>query len=75
MYFKTTVFKLNYINSFKYLLNSVTEYSTSTNQNNYKCINSLSSSHHLYPNYWPEYVANSLKTMRFNDDPLNYLSR
>lgn len=69
------VFKVNYINSFKWLSNSVTEYSTSTNQNNFKSINLLSSSHHLYPNYCPEYVTNSLKTMRFNEDQLNYLSR
>lgn len=66
-------FEVNYIGSFKCRSNSVTEYYTSTSQNNRKCINLLTSSQH--PHYCPEYVANSLKTMKFNEDPLKYLSR
>lgn len=73
--FKTMVFKVYYIESFKCQSNSVTECSTSTNQNNRKCLNLLSSSNHLYPHYCAEYDANSSKTMRFNEDLLKYLSR
>lgn len=40
-----------------------------------KCIKLLRSSHHVSLHYCPEYVGNSLKTMRLNEDPLNYTTR